>query len=160
MAPSEAARAAPARASGDPRQIERLPDRLDQSKYHFLGTAESVIGVDIGAAGAIALLSRNGELLDVADMPVLADGPAGRRAVSDAPPISPIALAAGREVLFGVTMDMCGNGSGRARSPGRKGRAHGQTAAQDCVQRRICRETRRDVGVAGLPRLELVGASC
>lgn len=27
--------------------------------------------------------------------------------MTDAPPTSPIALAAGREVLFGVTMDMC-----------------------------------------------------
>jgi crossover junction endodeoxyribonuclease RuvC len=38
----------------------------------------NVIGVDIGARGALALLSSTGELLDVADMPILRDGPANR----------------------------------------------------------------------------------
>lgn len=36
------------------------------------------IGVDIGARGALALLSSTGELIDVADMPILRDGPANR----------------------------------------------------------------------------------
>ena len=38
----------------------------------------NVIGIDIGARGALALLSPAGELLDVADMPILRDGPANR----------------------------------------------------------------------------------
>jgi crossover junction endodeoxyribonuclease RuvC len=38
----------------------------------------SIIGIDIGARGALALLSPTGELLDVADMPILRDGPANR----------------------------------------------------------------------------------
>ena len=38
----------------------------------------NIIGVDIGAKGALALLSPTGELLDVADMPILRDGPANR----------------------------------------------------------------------------------
>ena len=38
-----------------------------------------VVGIDIGNAGAIALLETSGELREVFDMPVLADGPAGRR---------------------------------------------------------------------------------
>jgi crossover junction endodeoxyribonuclease RuvC len=42
----------------------------------------SVLGVDIGATGAIALLSDQGELEDVWDMPVLRDGPAKRRTVN------------------------------------------------------------------------------
>jgi crossover junction endodeoxyribonuclease RuvC len=42
----------------------------------------NIIGADIGATGAIALLRPEGELLDVVDMPVLNDGPAGRRAVN------------------------------------------------------------------------------
>lgn len=42
----------------------------------------TIIGVDIGARGALALMSDAGELLDVADMPVLADGPKGRPAVN------------------------------------------------------------------------------
>ena len=44
----------------------------------------SVIGVDIGLSGAMALLTDEGELLDVADMPVLRDGPA-KRATINAP---------------------------------------------------------------------------
>ena len=42
----------------------------------------TVLGVDIGSKGALALLTASGELLDVADMPVLADGPKGRPAVN------------------------------------------------------------------------------
>ncbi len=38
----------------------------------------NVIGIDIGARGALALLSPAGELLEIADMPVLRDGPANR----------------------------------------------------------------------------------
>ena len=44
----------------------------------------AVLGIDIGASGALALVSEAGELLDMADMPVLADGPAGRRTVNAA----------------------------------------------------------------------------
>ncbi|WP_292530578.1 hypothetical protein [Methylocystis sp.] len=42
----------------------------------------SIIGVDIGVHGALALLSPDGELLEVADMPILRDGPKGRPAVN------------------------------------------------------------------------------
>jgi crossover junction endodeoxyribonuclease RuvC len=42
----------------------------------------SVLGVDIGATGAIALLEDNGQLVDVWDMPCLRDGPANRRTVN------------------------------------------------------------------------------
>jgi hypothetical protein len=41
-----------------------------------------VISIDIGVAGAIALLTAEGQLIEVFDMPVLNDGPAGRRAVN------------------------------------------------------------------------------
>ena len=41
-----------------------------------------VIGVDIGASGAIAVLTPEGELVEVHDMPVLLDGPSNRRAVN------------------------------------------------------------------------------
>jgi crossover junction endodeoxyribonuclease RuvC len=40
------------------------------------------MGVDIGAQGALALLDEGGALIDVHDMPCLADGPAGRRSVN------------------------------------------------------------------------------
>jgi crossover junction endodeoxyribonuclease RuvC len=36
------------------------------------------IGIDIGSKGALALLSPDGALLEVADMPILRDGPANR----------------------------------------------------------------------------------
>ena len=39
-------------------------------------TAPTIIGIDIGASGALALLDEAGELLEVADMPILRDGPA------------------------------------------------------------------------------------
>ena len=42
----------------------------------------SVLGVDIGATGAIALLTDQGELIDVFDMPCLQDGPKNRRTVN------------------------------------------------------------------------------
>ncbi len=42
----------------------------------------NIIGVDIGAKGALALLSPTGELLEVEDMPTLRDGPAGRPSVN------------------------------------------------------------------------------
>lgn len=41
-----------------------------------------VCGIDIGARGALALLDPAGGLLDVLDMPTLADGPKGRPAVN------------------------------------------------------------------------------
>jgi crossover junction endodeoxyribonuclease RuvC len=42
----------------------------------------TVLGIDIGVQGAIALLTAEGELVEVFDMPVLADGPKGRRTVN------------------------------------------------------------------------------
>jgi crossover junction endodeoxyribonuclease RuvC len=44
----------------------------------------NVIGIDLGLGGGIAELSATGELLAVHPMPVLADGPAGRRTVNAA----------------------------------------------------------------------------
>jgi crossover junction endodeoxyribonuclease RuvC len=42
----------------------------------------NIIGVDIGSKGALALLSPDGALLDIADMPILRDGPANRANVN------------------------------------------------------------------------------
>jgi crossover junction endodeoxyribonuclease RuvC len=39
-----------------------------------------IIGIDIGTGGALALLTPDGELIEVADMPVLRDGPKNRPA--------------------------------------------------------------------------------
>jgi crossover junction endodeoxyribonuclease RuvC len=41
-----------------------------------------IIGIDIGAAGALALISPNGDFLEVADMPVLRDFPRNRATVN------------------------------------------------------------------------------
>ena len=40
----------------------------------------SILGIDIGVVGAVALISPEGEVLGSWDMPVLNNGPAGRRA--------------------------------------------------------------------------------
>jgi hypothetical protein len=40
------------------------------------------IGVDIGIGGGVSRLDESGALLGVDDIPVLADGPAGRRAIN------------------------------------------------------------------------------
>jgi crossover junction endodeoxyribonuclease RuvC len=50
-----------------------------------------IVGIDIGVVGSIAILSHAGELIAVHDMPVLADGPAGRRSVN-APLLAKIIL--------------------------------------------------------------------
>jgi len=41
-----------------------------------------VLGIDPGLGGALALLTSEGMLVDVDDMPVLSDGAAGRRAIN------------------------------------------------------------------------------
>ena len=41
-----------------------------------------ILGIDIGISGALAMLNDVGDLLEVHDLPVLLDGPAGRRAVN------------------------------------------------------------------------------
>jgi hypothetical protein len=41
-----------------------------------------ILGIDIGAQGALALIDENGDLVDIFDMPVLQDGPKGRKAVN------------------------------------------------------------------------------
>jgi len=43
-----------------------------------------IVGIDIGAAGALALVSPEGELVEVADMPILRDGPKGAPATRGA----------------------------------------------------------------------------
>jgi len=49
---------------------------------NWTSRARIILGVDIGRSGALALVTGSGDLVDVADMPVLADGPAGRPSVN------------------------------------------------------------------------------
>jgi crossover junction endodeoxyribonuclease RuvC len=51
-----------------------------------------ILGIDIGAQGAVAVLSASGELASVHEMPVLADRPGGRRTVN-APLLASIIFA-------------------------------------------------------------------
>jgi hypothetical protein len=41
-----------------------------------------ILGIDIGTQGALALLTADGELVEVADMPCLRDGPKGRPSIN------------------------------------------------------------------------------
>ena len=43
-----------------------------------------ILGIDPGLGGAIAVLTDDGALIEIFDMPILADGPAGRRSVNAA----------------------------------------------------------------------------
>lgn len=45
-------------------------------------SADRILGIDLGAAGAVSLLDADGRLLDVRDLPVLDDGPRARPTVS------------------------------------------------------------------------------
>jgi hypothetical protein len=62
----------------------RTENRNGQVRIGKAEIAMNVIGVDLGRESVLALLSPAGELVDVADMPVLRDGPASRRAVNPA----------------------------------------------------------------------------
>ena len=44
--------------------------------------SEHVVGIDPGIAGTLALVSRAGDLIEVADMPILRDGSGGRASVN------------------------------------------------------------------------------
>jgi hypothetical protein len=44
--------------------------------------APMILGIDIGVQGAIAILSPEGELVEIHAMPCLHDGPKGRRTVN------------------------------------------------------------------------------
>ena len=61
--------------------------------------AVTVLGVDIGNAGAVALLDGSGELLEVCDMPCLGDGPKGRPAVN-APLLAAIVARTGASLAY------------------------------------------------------------
>jgi crossover junction endodeoxyribonuclease RuvC len=58
-----------------------------------------ILGIDIGAQGAVATLDQRGALIEINDMPVLQDGPAGRRAVS-APLLAQIVFASHADRAF------------------------------------------------------------
>lgn len=62
----------------------RGPAALSTSAAHPLHAAGTILGVDIGKTGAVALLSPAGDLIEVRDLPTLDDGPKGRPAVNAA----------------------------------------------------------------------------
>ena len=97
---ASSARNAPRRASSAPEVIGREPagavegGETHERRRTFAATGRPnrtcqarrptviILGVDIGATGALAALTDKGELVDVWDMPTLRDGPAKRRSVN------------------------------------------------------------------------------
>src|ERR1700677_908382 len=74
------------RAVRGPRSPRRLHPgerrRPDPSSTLERPMTAQIIGVDIGSAGAVALLREDGALAETFHSPCLSDGPAGRRAVN------------------------------------------------------------------------------
>jgi len=56
--------------------------RRENRTRQTIGPTVTILGVDIGAGGALAVLTDAGELVDVFDMPCLRDGPAKRRTIN------------------------------------------------------------------------------
>jgi hypothetical protein len=69
-------------AAGRASKASCLAAERSEDSHPRLGNQAPIVSVDIGAKGAIALLTPNGGLLDAFDMPCLNDGPAGRRNVN------------------------------------------------------------------------------
>jgi len=90
----------------------------------------NVIGIDIGARGALALLSPTGELIEVADMPILRDGPANRPNVN-APLLASIVRRWRASQAF---VEYVG-----ARAQGRRYRGFRLWEVQRRHRRRLCR---------------------
>ena len=72
---------APLAAGRAPNSFCLAAEQSEDSQIPAVNQA-SILGIDIGSKGAIALLTPNGELLDAVEMPCLNDGPAGRRNVN------------------------------------------------------------------------------
>lgn len=61
-----------------------LPRGSDPKNVPDAIRASPILGIDIGAAGAVALVTIDMVLLDVEDLPILRDGPKGRPSVNGA----------------------------------------------------------------------------
>jgi len=71
-------------AAGGDRGLKllRLAAERSEDRQLALRVQGNVIGIDLGVVGALALVSRDGDPVHVADMPVLRDGSGGRFAVN------------------------------------------------------------------------------
>jgi crossover junction endodeoxyribonuclease RuvC len=88
------------------------------------------LGIDPGVNGAIAKLDEAGELIEVFDMPALADGPAGRRSVNAALLAEIVAKSHAKEAFVEYVGARPGEGAVGAFSFGRsRGVIEGVTAA-------------------------------
>lgn len=56
--------------------------RMTSADLLRVATGQRILGVDLGATGAVALSSPAHDLLDLVDVPTLDDGPAGRRRIN------------------------------------------------------------------------------
>jgi crossover junction endodeoxyribonuclease RuvC len=68
-------------------------------KLLLSSTSLRVLGIDLGAGGALAIVSRDGALVEVLDMPILRDGPKGRPTVN-APLIAQFAFRSHASAAF------------------------------------------------------------
>ncbi len=90
-----------------------------------------ILGIDVGNQGALALLTPEGELVEIADMPVLRDGPKTRPAVN-------AALLAGIIYRWHGIRNVQFEGQGLLRRDAHKQKAegvgHGQPSRSTLVQ--------------------------
>lgn len=80
--PFEIINPAPLAAGRAPNSFCLVAEHLEDNKPPRALQAPNIIGIDLGIAGAVALLSAAGDLVEVADMPALRDGFGGRAAVN------------------------------------------------------------------------------
>jgi crossover junction endodeoxyribonuclease RuvC len=109
----------------------------------------TILGVDIGSSGALALLSGEGDLIQVEDMPCLNDGPAGRRAVN-APLLSKILWnwAPASAFVEGVGARPGESAVGAFAFGRSRGVIEGVLGAMDCPTRMIAPQSwKRAVGI-------------
>jgi crossover junction endodeoxyribonuclease RuvC len=109
----------------------------------------NVIGIDPGLVGALALVSRDGDLIEVADIPVLRDG-SGERTAANAPLVA-VLLARWHEGGH-LRIRLCATQRRRCRSVrGRVRRPWASFAVPDAsrveAHRRDCRGPRRREGL-------------
>jgi len=101
----------PRKASGPGRRDDAPgPDAVDQARQQISRDATTtelanqapltanVLGVDLGISGALALVSRDGALLEVDDMPVTRE--ANGRSATNAPLLAPIVARSHARIAF------------------------------------------------------------
>lgn len=110
---------------------------------------ERVLGVDVGNSGGLALVTADGDLVDVAAMPVLSDGPKGRPTVNGPLLAAILRRWAPRSAFVELVGPRPGEAAGGAFSFGRaRGIVEGVLAAQGVPARMVTAPTwKRHCGI-------------